>query len=574
MNNEIENCQNCKNPFTIEPDDFSFYEKMKVPPPTFCPECRSQRRLSWRNDTSLYNQKCVSCNKSVITIYSPGQKMQVYCNKCWWSDKWDPKDYGVEYDFSMPFFTQLAELTHSVPHMALINDDTIGSINCEYTNDFAFSKNCYMVFIAWKIEDSMYTFYAVGGREMVDCLAILDVSEYVYEGIDLLKCYRVKYSQLATECTDSAFLYDCKDCSNCFMCSGLRHKKYHFKNQEYNKEEYEVILNSYQLDTHLGVERAKTEFEEFYRISPRRFASILQSVDSTGDYLQNSKNSKFCFTVQRSENCKWIDNSDTPTDCYDLATGGELSECYEGITCDHSNKNLFGIYSWKNQDVQYTQHCHSSKHLFGCVGLRNAEYCIFNKQYKKDEYELLIGKIKKQMLEIPYVDAQGISYAYGEFYPSELSPFGYNETIAQERYPLSNEEANKKGWQWVDSMQRTVGQETLQPEQIPDSIQDVSDNILKEILRCFGCARNYRIVEAELGFYKRMGIPIPRKCFYCRHGERNAKRNPYKLWHRSCMCDKAGHDHDGKCPNEFETSYAPNRPEIVYCESCYQKEVI
>ena len=29
----------------------------------------------------------------------------------------------------------------------------------------------------------------------------------------------------------------------------------------------------------------------------------------------------------------------------------------------------------------------------------------------------------------------------------------------------------------------------------------------------------------------------------------------------------------GKCTNEFETSYAPERPEIVYCESCYQKEV-
>jgi len=26
-------------------------------------------------------------------------------------------------------------------------------------------------------------------------------------------------------------------------------------------------------------------------------------------------------------------------------------------------------------------------------------------------------------------------------------------------------------------------------------------------------------------------------------------------------------------PNEFETAYAPDRPEIVYCEKCYQQEV-
>ncbi len=34
------------------------------------------------------------------------------------------------------------------------------------------------------------------------------------------------------------------------------------------------------------------------------------------------------------------------------------------------------------------------------------------------------------------------------------------------------------------------------------------------------------------------------------------------------------HHGKGRCPNEFETSYAPDRPEIVYCESCYQSEVV
>ena len=43
MNSEIRQCQNCKQDFTIEPDDFGFYEKIKVPPPTFCPLCRAQR---------------------------------------------------------------------------------------------------------------------------------------------------------------------------------------------------------------------------------------------------------------------------------------------------------------------------------------------------------------------------------------------------------------------------------------------------------------------------------------------------------------------------------------------------
>ncbi len=104
MNPESKNCQNCKSEFTIEVDDFSFYEKMKVPAPIFCPECRFQRRCSWRNDTSLYSTNCSLCEKRVVSMYAPDSGMTIYCNKCWWSDKWDPYSYAVDYDFSRPFF--------------------------------------------------------------------------------------------------------------------------------------------------------------------------------------------------------------------------------------------------------------------------------------------------------------------------------------------------------------------------------------------------------------------------------------------------------------------------------------
>lgn len=33
--------------------------------------------------------------------------------------------------------------------------------------------------------------------------------------------------------------------------------------------------------------------------------------------------------------------------------------------------------------------------------------------------------------------------------------------------------------------------------------------------------------------------------------------------------------HNGRpCPNEFETTYSPERKEIVYCEDCYLREVV
>src|SRR3989344_8964157 len=129
MNSETKICGNCKGSFAIEPDDFSFYEKMGVPPPTFCPQCRKQRRLAWRNDMNMYSRKCDMCGKSIVSIYSPDSEMTVYCVKCWWSDKWDPKDYAQDYDFSRPFFEQFHELQRKVPALAILNDDGSDSIN-------------------------------------------------------------------------------------------------------------------------------------------------------------------------------------------------------------------------------------------------------------------------------------------------------------------------------------------------------------------------------------------------------------------------------------------------------------
>src|SRR3989344_9286734 len=68
MNSEIRTCQNCKADFAIESEDFDFYKKIKVPPPTWCPECRMVRRLTFRNDRSLYRRKCDLCRKDMVAM--------------------------------------------------------------------------------------------------------------------------------------------------------------------------------------------------------------------------------------------------------------------------------------------------------------------------------------------------------------------------------------------------------------------------------------------------------------------------------------------------------------------------
>ncbi|MEK0338467.1 MAG: hypothetical protein QQN41_13645, partial [Nitrosopumilus sp.] len=81
-------------------------------------------------------------------------------------------------------------------------------------------------------------------------------------------------------------------------------------------------------------------------------------------------------------------------------------------------------------------------------------------------------------------------------------------------------------------------------------------------------------------------IPLPRYCYNSRHFLRVKQRNPLKLWHGKCQC--AGGESDNKiykntikhfhknehCPNEFETTYGLDKKEVVYCEKCYQAEVV
>ena len=582
---EERTCQNCKSEFVIEAEDFKFYKKIDVPPPTFCPECRRQRRLSWRNDFYFYSRKCDLCKKPIISLYSSDKPFPVFCGKCWWSDKWDPLAYGMNYDFSRPFFEQFDDLQRKVPALALINDNGIASQNCEYTQDFAFGKNCYLTIIAWKVEDCLYGYYIVDARDIADSMNVDSNSQLLYEAINAHGSYNSRFIYNSSSLLNCAFCYDCRDSSDCFLSIGLRHKRYYIKNKPYTKNEYQKILASYNLNTYSGVERAKKEFMPLLLGLPHRFANIQNSVDCKGDDLYNCKNT-LGFNVRKAQDCKYFEAGDGPKDSYDMSTGGEHEQCYEGLTPDHSYQGLFTIFSWKNSQVAYVKDCHSSSNLFGCISLKKGKYTILNRAYAKEEYIKLKEKIINQMNNHPYKDRKGNVYRYGEFFPSELSPFGYNETIAGDYYPIEKAQAIKKGFKWQDNLQITLGKETLKENEIPDDINDVTADIINQILSCNECKRNYRIVPQEFSFYKRMQIPLPRKCFYCRHRARLVIRNPYALWHRRCQCagvhsentiykNTAIHFHnETHCPNEFETTYAPERKEIVYCDKCYQAEIV
>ncbi|TSC74695.1 MAG: Uncharacterized protein G01um101433_1021, partial [Parcubacteria group bacterium Gr01-1014_33] len=204
-----------------------------------------------------------------------------------------------------------------------------------------------------------------------------------------------------------------------------------------------------------------------------------------------------------------------------------------------------------------------SSHMFGCANIKKEEYCILNKRYSKEEFEKLRERIIADMNERPYVDKGGRVYRYGEFMPPDLSLCAYNESYAMDFFPLTEKEARAQGLEWK-ALPVPLQTPTLRGDAIPASILDTPDSITKEILECIECKRPFLIVPAELALLRRFGFPVPRRCFNCRYRERMSRLNPPCLWSRACT----------KCGRAIETSYAPDCPEIVYCESCYNDEII
>lgn len=461
--------------------------------------------------------------------------------------------------------------------MIMGDKDCFLSYSIVESDNILYSKN---------IDKSSYCFDSFLLRSSEWCYGITD-GEKNHNCIHLLQC---------RDCMDCAFCFDCVGCQNCFLSSNQRNKQFLFQNKQCSPEEFKEKVNKIHLGSFVEQEKLYSIFKDVIKRSLHKYAQITKSVDVTGDSIANSKNVRFAFDSFGSKDCAYgLRFYENAKDCYDILFCGNSELVYESIAPGfQSAKLLFSVVNDSSRELYYSSLClGNNKNLFGCVGLRNKQYCILNRQYTKEEYEKLVPRIIEHMNTMPYVDAKGRVYKYGEFFPPELSPFAYNETIAEEYFPLSKEEAIQQGYRWKDPdpKQYTI---TKKPEDLPDHIKDVPDSILKEVIACAassdpqasGCTTAFKIIPEELAFYRKMHLPLPRLCPNCRHYERLRQRNPLKLWHRTCQCagkesengayaNTVTHQHGGAhCPSEFETSYAPDRKEIVYCEQCYNAEVV
>ncbi|MBT3864659.1 hypothetical protein HOF67_01360 [Candidatus Peregrinibacteria bacterium] len=544
-------CRTCKQNFEITDRDIAFYKKIEAPEPKDCYHCRQRRRQSYRNERHLYKDTCDLCKKSIISIYSEDKTFPVYCSDCWFGDGWDRMDYGQDYDPSRSFFDQWNDLWKKVPKLGLL---TLGQMeNSDYTHDAIRLTNCYLIFDGEQAKDCMYgeTFYLT--KDCADFLFLMK-SELCYECTNCNDCYNLNYSQFCNNCNESAFLQDCTGCQNCLGCVNRHRAKFEIFNKQYSEEEYNEKIKQYGLHDYNNIQKFKQEFKKFVQSQPKKSTRGLQNENITGDNIHNSKDTFYSFDCADLRDCKYMTNCVMKSnDCMDVDIWGGMDRCYNCECVGEGAQNIIACYyvAFNVRDCYHSAFCMKSNHdLLGCVALIHKHHCILNKQYSEEEYTKLFAQIKAQMQK---------SGEWMEFFPIQTSAFKYNETVAQEYFPITKEQAAKWKIPWQEKDPAKYKPVDFTP---PDTIAETDDSILKQILGCETCGKNYRLVSQELDLYRKKNIPVPHQCSDCRHTARMQLRNPRFLYKRKCS--KSGED--------LETTISPKRPEAILSPEEFVKE--
>lgn len=552
-------CKNCSSAFAILPEDLAMLEKLSpvvggkpvpLPPPQLCPDCRQQRRIAFRNDNHYYKNTCACCKKNVISIYSPDKAFPIFCHDCFWSDQWDAEHFGREYDPTQSFFPQFGGLRTKVPRLCIFSTQ---SENSDYTVHSSRNKNCYMGSSLIDNEDVYFSDFVFNSRDSMDCFSD-ERMELCYSCVLCEDCYNGDWLTLCFNVRDAMLCFDCKGCSRVLGCVGRRNASNEILNEKVTPEEVDRTRARLLTDGAFRTEfaqkvqalRAKVPVPHIWEIG---------SESCTGNYLFHCKNVHAGYNGKHFEDCRYAYEGHKNTDCCDFMRCGHNELLYNCTNIIELTGGVCCNLTYQCENMLYCDNCHSCKNCFGCFGLRNKRYCILNKQYEKEEYERIVAEIVAQMQK------EG---AWGEFFPPELSSFGYNESKANEWYPMKQQDVLAHGWLWSEYEPALAADlATIDAAELPDAIADVPDDILNYVLRCTVSGKPYRLIPQELAFYRKKGLPVPREAPLERMMALGRRQTSRTLHQRTCA----------KCKSDIETTYGPDQPEIVYCEKCYLETV-
>jgi len=543
-------CNSCGNKFNIDTDEINFYNSKDIPVSEKCYICNWKQLLAFWIFGKFRKTKSDVSSKDIITILPPTIKFPLCSFDEWVNEVFDPLSYGMDFDFNRKFFEQFFELQQKVPHP---HQSGTKNINSEWCDDAWNSKNCYLSRSILECENLIYGYRNVKCKDSVDLVFSFN-TEQSYSSTYLFNCYNVLYSFNARDSINSYFLYDCHNVSNCFMCWNLRNKQYHILNKPYSKEEYFKQISQFNLGSYKVIASLKKKFLGIIKTEAiHRENYNINALNSDGNFIEESRNCKQSYLIQKSENSKYIFRGFQNKDV--IYSAGSFAENSIFSVMDGKMYNTIStIFSNNCRDSFYLDHCDECENCFGCVGLRKKKYCILNKQYSEKEYFDLFNKIKEHM---------GKTGEWGKFFPSSIAYCGYNLSTADIYFPQDKETALNFGFRWDDVTESEVS--GITEKDIPDNIDDVSNDFYRQAIICPKTNWRFNVSSAELEFYKNKKIPIPHYHFDFRTKELLNYLNQIKPVDGQCYFCKKSIKHFYPLEWEYQK---------IACIDCYHSQVL
>lgn len=549
--------EHCEGEFEVTAEDIEFLRSLRVPAPRYCPTCRRMRRFVHNGLTQLFKRPCnvPGHTESMISVLPSESPFPVYEYIHFIGDDFDPFQFGVDYKQGESPLAQLFELRKVFPMPSFLNRDP-SSVNSEYSNGGKDLKNGYYCFGGFRSEDIWYTNLVNKSKEIMDSRAI-NKCDRLYGGVSSDGMYNSAYIYFSKDSSDSYFLFDCRNCADCFGCVNLRNKRYCIWNEQKTKEEYEAFMKSIRPFSHRMIEDTKEKFWNFIQTLPMNASRNISSQNTFGTLNERSSDLFDATDCDNSEHCRHVDAALSHKDSMDiLFSGGHSHSLYQTINVGNQASNMkFSVSTKFSTDCEFVFNSKNLSNCFMCFGLQNKSYCVLNKQYTPEEYWPLVDQIKTDMLN------RG---EYGEAPDLKFSAQAYNFALAGMYFPLPEKTIRELGGYTASIPETNIGTtETINHKDIPDTIGEVTDDILNKAIICEQTGRPFRIIATELAFYRKMGLPVPHKHPSVRM-EKHFRSVPMGIrFHTNCM----------KCGKATESIFNPTDNYILYCTECFGQEV-
>lgn len=393
-----------------------------------------------------------------------------------------------------------------------------GCENADYGDMIHSSKNIYLSVISvYNCENILYSFITrENTRNVYNSLMVFDNSENTYQSAWVIRSYNTFYSRYITDCNNMWFSTNCIWCSECINCSDLENKSYCINNINYSKEEYTSKKNE--------ILQQRDSFPLWYSWLNTLW-SCASSTNTIWSFVVNStnvENGYYSYNMNECRNVFFLWGPWWNENMYDMFVGWAVmgNHCYACQWAWNSEHVYCSAIINDSSFLYYCIWCIWCSFCLWCIGLQNASYCIFNKQYTKEERYEKVDEIFWQM------ERDGTLW---EFFPASMNPFYFNDTAAYLIDPsFTKEEVTKLWYLWRDEPIKVdipEGAVTIKSEELSvfESVDEQWNRKLDEAV----CKRvivdenddSYRIIPMELEFLQKYWLPLPRKHWLTRMKE-------------------------------------------------------